>query len=420
MSTCTSQTRHHLASVRASLRLQKKMGKIFLYFCLIVSCASISSGSPLDLNNTFFSPESDDLPEGTFIATGRSGVVQLAEYLTGHPEIVVARLVISDSTAAEVDAGYVCMDTSPELEDAYCEEKIIVPVADEEEERRENIQHHDARVKLGRGAVRDIEGPLKQVFHRVAPSLEALSYLTHMPTHSYDKPDGYDLRADHDSRIRAFLGRDYPSLKHLTFRNRLIDGATPVYDHYSRFPSITHLHLDNRMYNSPTLYFLLRSFPRLTHLFLPDVTGEYELPSDMTPIHPSPTLWRSFKEYVLRIPRKPSPLPISATLAVFVRPGFHPFLGLSGDIECGNPSIAYNDLIQTLAEKPNVNLVFPVEEEFASGTRVIPLRRAIAEFIDEARGGDGQWAIPGPIPHWNEWWWNIQAPTEDKKDDTEL
>jgi hypothetical protein len=283
---------------------QKKMCKIFFYFFLIPFCAVVSSGSPLDLSNTFLTPESDGLPEGTYIAMGLSGIAQLDEYLDRHPEAAVTRLFVSDSTVAEV--GYITPTSKLEDDSQGFEKNGAVP--DEPAERGESMQHRDAKVEPGSGAVQDIEAPLQRIFEKVAPSLEALSYLTHMPTHSYDQPDGYDLRADNDPRIRVLLARDYPSLARLTFRNRLIDGATPVYDHQYQFPSITHLHLDNRMYNSPTLRFLHRSFPRLTHLFLPDVTGEYELPSDMTPIHPPPTLWRSFKEYVLRIPRKPSPL----------------------------------------------------------------------------------------------------------------
>lgn len=53
-------------------------------------------------NNTLFTWEDNDLPIGTYIATGVSGIPELAEYLADRTEVGIIHLLISDSTIEDV------------------------------------------------------------------------------------------------------------------------------------------------------------------------------------------------------------------------------------------------------------------------------------------------------------------------------
>jgi hypothetical protein len=75
-----------------------------------------------------------------------------------------------------------------------------------------------------------------------------------------------------------------------------------------------------------------------------------------------------------------------------------------GDFVCGNPGVEYDKIFTRLADVPRVHVKFPVEEDYRSGRGLFPLRRMIAEFVDRAQGGEGQWADPGPLPPREDWW----------------
>ncbi|KAJ7662654.1 hypothetical protein DFH06DRAFT_1190563 [Mycena polygramma] len=64
------------------------------------------SGSNLDSNITLFTPEDSGLPAETYIATGLSGVAQLADYLDSHSNRTMRNLLISDSTIQDVDTRH--------------------------------------------------------------------------------------------------------------------------------------------------------------------------------------------------------------------------------------------------------------------------------------------------------------------------
>ncbi|KAJ6586395.1 hypothetical protein DFH09DRAFT_1432267 [Mycena vulgaris] len=359
------------------------------FLCALVG-VGLSSGVILDLNQTLFTPENDNLPEGTYIATGVSGVVGLADYIDSHPDKTITRLLISDSTVQD------------ESMESFSAPQRPLDLTVEEEDKREEIRHHNAKLALKRWrTVRDIEVPLKRVLDTAAPSLEAFTYLTYI-----------DRAGRSDPRAAALLARDYPSLTYLTFVNRYMDGGSPVLAHPSRFPAITHLRLDQRWYNPPSLASLLDDFPRLTHLLITQVGSMDDLPRELNPqpIAPIRRWWELFKAYSLGII---PPVSIPRNLTVIVQPGFHPNLALDDDdddLVCGNPGIEYDSMIQQLADEPLVHLKFPTAEEYLNRHAAFPLelRRAIVEFKDQARGGGEEWAIPGPIP---DRWWN--GPSDD-------
>ncbi|KAJ7463639.1 hypothetical protein FB451DRAFT_1265094 [Mycena latifolia] len=401
------------------------MHSLVLRFLLAqLSCAAfftVLSSTAMDLNRTLLTPENDRLPEGTYIATGMSGVAQLDDYIADHPDTTITRLLISDSTVPDVDTGhgYISSDVS-DFDFDYRGSKKRPTLTDEEEDRLEDIRHNNAKVSLKlKRAMRDLEAPLKRVLDKAAPSLVAFTFLTHISnpgSYSYDSYSGA-IGEYADPRIKALLGRDYPSLTHFTFWNQHIDDASDVLKHRpSHFPALTHLHIAHLYYTSPSLASLLDDFPTLTHLLITGVGSMYSLPSELNPPYPVQGWTDYFKENLLGIrgPKFP-PLAIPDNLTVIIQPGFSPMLGDVGS--CGTPAVMYDEMIARLADAPDVHLKFPSEDEFRSGRGSFPLRRVIVEFEDQARGGEGEWAVPGRVPDRKDWWWN---PKPDKKKGNEL
>lgn len=96
-----------------------------------------------------------------------------------------------------------------------------------------------------------------------------------------------------------------------------------------------------------------------------------------------------------------SVLSIPGNLTVIVQPGFYPLL--EGGM-CGNPGIEYGEMIEVLARASRVHVRLPEKEDYHPGRGLVLLRRAIEEFEDRTREGEGDWALPGPLPDPNEWW----------------
>ncbi|KAJ7094119.1 hypothetical protein C8R44DRAFT_951934 [Mycena epipterygia] len=294
----------------------------------------------MDLNHPFF--ETDKLPEGTYLATGLSGVTLLAEYLDANPNTKITQLLLSDWTIQDLTYLHLC---------------------DNETMLRINC------------SVRDIAVSLWRILDKAAPSLEALSYLAHIPYARLDeKPD------DADARITALLGRSYPSLTQLTFRNNHMHGAPRVLGHRPlHFPALTHLHVDADQDELPwTLESLRADFPHLTHL---RIAGAKRITEQLCP---NSRMLDHVEQAVLSIP----PLSILENFTVIIDPGCR------GSAFC---------------ETPRVHMrLFPTEEDYQSESY---LRRTITEFIYRARGSEGEWAIPEPVSGW----WN--KPSDEQKAD---
>ncbi|KAJ7090121.1 hypothetical protein C8R44DRAFT_751109 [Mycena epipterygia] len=96
----------------------------------------------MESNLTLLTPEDSALPAGTYIATGVSGVTQLAEYLDTYPEGTITRL-ISDSTVEEVDTrhGYLYSSAPSDYEDDLfpAVERATLTAEEERSERKSGI-----------------------------------------------------------------------------------------------------------------------------------------------------------------------------------------------------------------------------------------------------------------------------------------
>ncbi|KAJ7146619.1 hypothetical protein C8R44DRAFT_864362 [Mycena epipterygia] len=290
------------------------------YFC----GPALAVRSVMDLNKVFLTPETDMLPAGTYIATGLSGVMQLAAYLDANPDTKITHLLLSDSTVQDLE--------------------IEVWPADLETTLNFN------RV------VSEIAVPLQRVLDKAAPSLEALAYLTYIGYARINDSEWGD-----DARIMALLRHSYPSLTQLSFRNSHMYGAARVLGPPPQFPALTHLHFHKLDEVSRALESLLADFPHLTHLRITDAA---ELPAELYPI--SPTL-DGLKQAVLGLPYNPPPLSIPENLTIIVHPGFS-----ERRTFCGMPGIEYDEMIQLLADSPRVHvMLFPtmrtIALEFISG-----------------------------------------------------
>ncbi|KAJ7239088.1 hypothetical protein C8J57DRAFT_111538 [Mycena rebaudengoi] len=401
--------------------------------------------STVDLNRTLFTPETSDLPAGTYIATGIAGVTQLAEYLDTYPDTRITRLLISDSTTQDVDAkhGHIFTDGS-----------------------KDEIDWDKATYEKVWAAVRDFEEPLNRVLAKVAPTLEALSYLAYI----YFSAGLYGPIYPEwtDPRLEPLVQHNYLSLTQFNFPSHHLDGAyrvlTEAYHppctisdfptHHlddlddlcdvaheaSRFPSLTHLRTAGIFESSTlasTLAYVVDKFPRLTHLLITDVGAMCELPSDLYPIYPDQEEGEDvsrgshqrrmdgFKERLWSVQFEPLRPLIPGNLTVIVEPTFISLLDEGRDFECGNHGIQYDyyDFIFKSLRDDGVHVKLPIEEDYDTEQGRFSFRRAITEFWDRARGGEGEWTLPERIPVREEWCrWRRQCsnPRGHQKDESEL
>lgn len=66
---------------------------------------------------------------------------------------------------------------------------------------------------------------------------------------------------------------------------------------------------------------------------------------------------------------------------------------------CGGPGLQYNCWLARLARNSDLRLNLPPREDFDKygdtydSFRLFPLSRAVTEFEDRIRGGEGEWAM---------------------------
>jgi hypothetical protein len=244
-------------------------------------------GSVHSPNNTLFTWEDagSDLPIGTYIATGVSGIIKLAEYLADQTEVEIMHLLISDSTIEDVDTrhGYRAMSLLDDEGDVVIERELTP----EEKVAVQDARSHNARIELRlRQAVCDTVAPLRRILDKAAPSLRTLSFLAYIS--NFPTELSCDASPDSENpRTAALRGRVYPSLQQLTVRRsespEWSQSLGPL-DHATHFPVVTHYHTVFPDYRgSQSLAGYLNHFPHLTHLRITGLAGAYRLPAEMAP-----------------------------------------------------------------------------------------------------------------------------------------
>ncbi|KAJ7121932.1 hypothetical protein C8R46DRAFT_1364604 [Mycena filopes] len=358
---------------------------LFLSHCL----------AQIDVHQSFFTPGYDSqLPDGTYIATGLSGIKLFAEHLDENPSANISRLLISDSTLHDRETRYGALTFSKHLQgiNDWWDDRPPPTLTDEEEDEQELVRHSNMKVELKlKRAVRDMEAPLRRILDRVAPSLETLVFLTYITN-----PVQLDADEAMDPRIAPLVGRNYSSLRHLTFLNDDdIESPGRLLRPPTQFPALTHLHTAYYSDSAAPLSVIPERFPSLTHLLLVGATRIY-------------STWVDRKlGRVVGIPDN---------LTVIVQPGFDPMLG--GGSFCGTPGVEYDDMLDLLLAEPRVHVKYPREKDYTQRRGLFPLDRSISEFLGRERGEEGQWAVED-MPHRDDWWWN-RRPQSSKRDETEL
>lgn len=241
-------------------------------------CSSMANSSECSAaisNQTFFSPETSNLPTGAYVVLGCTSITHFADYLDAHPEVNVTHLLISDSTVLERDTnyGYRTTNFSDDLYDDWIPSRRQkeLPLTDEQEDEIEDVRHHNAKLELKlKRRVRDISGTTKRILDRVAPSLQALSYLTYLNQWRRDQ-------------LLSLLTRDYPRLSHLTLKqpSSLDTRASDLQSFFLHLPALSHIHLVRSSYNgSPSLASFRQFFPSLTHVRF---TAVDSFPTELVP-----------------------------------------------------------------------------------------------------------------------------------------
>ncbi|KAJ7282301.1 hypothetical protein C8J57DRAFT_44283 [Mycena rebaudengoi] len=412
----TQQFRSCLRSMRVPKDLISGMQSVALFSCVLwISCSAaqisttppVSAGVMSDTNMTFRSSANSNLHEGVYIAAGLPAIAALAAHLASHPGTQVTRLLLSDSTVYDLDTNYGILG-SP---DDYLLGELV-PLADEEEDREEDIRHHNAKVNIRQKRTRrDILEPISHILARAAPSLEALVYLEFIcPLHS-------ECGVGNHNQVVSVLDRDFPSLRYFTLRKPSSWGTQNSLGWLStRAPQLTHLHVRGGF---TSLAEIRSTFPRLTHLRLTAPNSIRMLLHEIRPPQP-PQGWVEW--VVTRVvgtsPRAPAVVP--GNMTVLVQPSLDQMY-TTGWCGTGRAELAY--ALRQLDTEPAVYMLLPNEEDhhkYSGGNREFPVGRAMAEFEDGARGGEGEWRVPPVRTGTEDYWWDRKDEAESNPRGTEL
>ncbi|KAJ6620677.1 hypothetical protein B0H10DRAFT_2021395 [Mycena sp. CBHHK59/15] len=302
-------------------------------------------------------PPGPRLPDRTFITIGQVALRDLADFLDITPNAHVSRLLLSD-----VDLN-VLPPTNSEVD-----QHAVLPQIATRERSCETIA--------------ELTG---HILNHTHSSLSALSYLTY--------------ECDPADTLTSTLQRQLPNLTELTVRAADIWRYTDV---LLEQRSLTHLHCaaDQFSYKwqPPSLGSVLQQLPNLTHFRVSGPQGRGEVPAlDRSPPSIGIGLVEGLAAWVRQTVFDPSLVPINFTL--IVRPGPHP----GYDAECGFTSVQYNRFVEWLAARSDVHLrqISDAARDYGTGyadqDAVFPVDRAVAEFVDRSRGGEGEWAYDHPV-----------------------
>ncbi|KAJ7832901.1 hypothetical protein B0H14DRAFT_2802334 [Mycena olivaceomarginata] len=309
--------------------------------------------STMDLNSTLFTPEASDFPAGPYIATGIAGVTLVSPTLPAGTYIATGIagvsqlaeyldtypgttcLLISDSSIQDVDAKHDHLFTDGTIESRSCQGLEALSYL--------------AYIYYSAG----LHGAIYPEW--IDPRLKPLVQ------HNYPSLTQFDFPIHHlDGAYRVLTEAYYPPCEKADFTTHHLDNPCYVAHKASRFPSLTHLRTAGILQSSTlasTLAYVIDKFPRLTHLLVTDVGAMCELPSEL-----------------------------------------YPTLRRAEILNAENLGIQYEDFILKSLRDDGVHVKLPTEDDYDTERGRFSLRRAIAEFVDRARGGEGEWILFERIP----------------------
>ncbi|PBL00013.1 hypothetical protein ARMGADRAFT_1008510 [Armillaria gallica] len=331
--------------------------------------------------------------EGVYIITGlNNGLAQLVDHLESNSAIHVSRLLISDSSAHEVETKHnveVYDDEmmygrgrSRENEVQLGEEEELAKEDEEHLSRVVGEEHRHERAKKDiklKYAILRQQALLGQILRRVAPGLEALSYL------EYKEPpwDGW-LVHDDSVRLEIVVQQAFPKLKELTIftRRRMAETFPPSlpFDS-SKFPSVTHLHL-HILLSLPSLDDFSRLFPNLTHIRLSGFSSTYQLPKELQSSHVSQGVAETLREWAFGYDpeRAIIRMPIPSNLTIILQPSYP----VRSNGFCATSSIEYDSIYPVMERitrlHPYVHFIWPSKVYHDAGKPLFPVERAVEMF----------------------------------------
>ncbi|TFK42126.1 hypothetical protein BDQ12DRAFT_677670 [Crucibulum laeve] len=348
----------------------------------------------------FLSHSNANLPEGTYIITGVNSTFAFRDYLLRCTETVVKRLLLSDASEHDLEnhfGGY---------------QSLLV---DMNEKEREEIRHHNTKLDIQwREQSNGRTEAVATILDTVAPNLEALSYLAYHGDLWFSDPC-YECIGERPEGIRNILfGRTFPLLKELTVRDTpeslflaVCHGAFG-----SEFPTLTHLHLAGQIY-CPVI-----GSAYLANMKYLRVSGEGGLEEviggrEERRADPFPGLLGVMQDYLFPLEQRLAFVPPNTTL--IVQPAYMPSGGDANMWDpkscyyspCYTDAISYHRYVLWLLARHDLHVHLPYEEDFEKHsleTSLFPMSRAISEFSDRSRGGEGEWAIP-ERPSKEDFWW---------------
>ncbi|KAK0489417.1 hypothetical protein IW261DRAFT_1641734 [Armillaria novae-zelandiae] len=293
--------------------------------------------------------------KGVYIVTGLdNGLGQLVEHLESNSTIRVSRLLISDFSAHEVETNLGVEVYDEEMDYNWgCRRKNAARLVAGEKQRHDKAKK-DIKLKY---AILRQQALLGQVLGRVAPGLEALSYL------EYKEPPWDDS--------------GWPSLP-----SSLV------------FPSVTHPHL--RILSSlPSLHDFSRLLPNLMHIRITGFSSMDQLPKELQPGYVPRGVVEALREWVLTQNVK------SFGQSIFVC-GFHGLIFNRMDIPsnitiilqpsypvrdsgfCGTPGAEYESICPVMERitrlHPKAHFMWPSKVCHDAGKPLFPVERAIEVF----------------------------------------
>ncbi|THU96885.1 hypothetical protein K435DRAFT_82391 [Dendrothele bispora CBS 962.96] len=414
----------------------------------------LASGVPSDdSSRTFLSSMNSDLPDGAFIATNLSAIVDLADFLDETPGTNVTHLLLSDSSVQDLETNWGLIDVqaivkaamNSSTDDPHDIDKDLlfeeygeylnwnahadIDITDEEEDALSFNRKLTRRYKR---ALRSNPVVVSRILNHSAPTLEVFSYLTYMPQEwEIRRGPWWYGNDDFNHAVPSLLEYKYPHLRELVVRDKIAWPYCPRWRSCvpdgppqqcnlttSPFPSLSHLHIVMQQLHEPLPSLSsFKELPSLTNLRLSGTS----LPLELVPEPRKYRTWYQELVYQVKLflsPPSPKANPIPSNLTFVVNPEFPmDSSSLRRYTEDDEDYNRYIERLGTLTDSFMIRLIWPSEDNYrkhGSKLGMYPLEVAIEDFRARLfNTGQGDWVIPEGTP-WrdsqSDWWWNNEIP----------
>ncbi|CAA7264899.1 unnamed protein product [Cyclocybe aegerita] len=407
-------------------------------------CANASAA-----DHSFSYSANSDLPPDTFIVVGVNSTWEFLNYI-GCPGVSVKRLLLSDSIDEDIIKNFGDYRQVSNHSDPY---------------EIEMVRHHNRLLDIKwEDAYQDYVVAIMSILEHIAPTLEALSWVSYNPKSAPKGRDNgvpvpsrdlvhWSTDGDFDFGAHTGIGRvpyspllrKFPLLTELTLRSPSAHHRSPLSADTTltfnisdwALPSLTHLHLASYIPYSVMHRLTVTQTSRFwripSNVAYIRLTGSRALDSCAPWTRVEEKIWDrpGAWERVMRVFRGASTLTIRPpellpNLTIIVQPGFPPSNDTDpydrypfGSIEEFSDnkercSLApYDRQLNRTLSNPRVHVKLPEKaalERYGASSGVYSLKEAIEEFSSRSRGEDAGWSIPKPVTEEGFWWWKDGKP----------